>query len=65
MQYSCYNKYAKQSSPIPKSSKSFAWKDINWKKTELRLSILQSKMYAAKRNYHIRKVMELKKLTLI
>lgn len=33
------NKYKKLSLTIPKSSESFEWKDVNWKKIELRLNI--------------------------
>lgn len=43
------NKYNKQSSWTPKSSESFVWKDTNWKHIELRLSILQNKIYAARK----------------
>ena len=58
------NKYNKQSSLIPKSSQSFVWKDTNWKKIELRLNILQTKVYAAKKNKNIRKVRKLQRLIL-
>ena len=43
------NKYKKPSSTIPKSSKSFEWKDVNWKKIELRLNVFQNKIYAAQK----------------
>jgi len=58
------NKYKKFSSMIPKSSESFVWKDVNWKKIELRLNIFQNKIYAARRNQNIRKVRKLQKLIL-
>jgi hypothetical protein len=58
------NKYNKQSSSIPKSSESFVWKDTDWKKIELRLNILQNKIYAAKKDQNIRKVRKLQKLIL-
>ena len=38
------NKYKKLSSTIPKSSESFEWKDVNWKKIELRLNVFQNKI---------------------
>ena len=41
------NKYKKLSSTIPKSSESFEWKEVSWKKIELRLNIFQNKIYAA------------------
>jgi RNA-directed DNA polymerase len=40
------------------------WKDTNWKKIELRLNILQNKIYTARRNQNIRKVRKLQKLIL-
>ena len=40
------NKYKRLSLTIPKSSESFEWKDVNWKKIELRLNIFQNKIYA-------------------
>ena len=43
------NKYKKLNSTIPKSSESFEWKGVNWKKIELRLNIFQNKIYAAKK----------------
>lgn len=49
------NKYNKLSSTIPKSSESFLWKEVNWKKIELRLNILQKKIYAAKKNQNIKR----------
>jgi hypothetical protein len=58
------NKYNKQSSSIPKSSENFVWKDTNWKKVELRLSILQNKIYAAKKDQNIQKVRKLQRLIL-
>jgi len=58
------NKYKKFSSTIPKGSESFVWKDVNWKKIELRLNIFQNKIYAARRNQNIRKVRKLQRLIL-
>ena len=58
------NKYNKQSSWTPKSSESFVWKDTNWKHIELRLTILQNKIYAARKNYDIWKVRKLQRLIL-
>jgi RNA-directed DNA polymerase len=56
------NKYKKLSALIPKSSESFVWKDTNWKKIELRLNILQNKIYAAKKEKNTKKVRKLQKL---
>ena len=56
------NKYKKLSSTIPKSSESFKWKDVNWKKIELRLNIFQNKIYAAKKSQNIQKVRKLQRL---
>ena len=58
------NKYNKQSSWTPKSSESFVWKDTNWKHIELRLTILQNKIYAARKNHDIWKVRKLQRLIL-
>ena len=58
------NKFKKLSSTIPKSSESFKWKDVNWKKIELRLNIFQNKIYAAKKNQNIRKVRKFQRLIL-
>ena len=58
------NKYNKQSSWAPKSSESFVWKDTNWKHIELRLTILQNKIYAARKNHDIWKVRKLQRLIL-
>ena len=58
------NKYKKLNSTIPKSSESFEWKDVNWKKIELRLNIFQNKIYAARKNQNIRKVRKLQRLIL-
>ena len=58
------NKYTKRSSFIPKSSESFVWKDTDWKHIELRLNVLQNKIYAARRSHHIRKVRKLQRLIL-
>jgi hypothetical protein len=38
----------KQKSIEPKSSESFVWKDVVWRKIEIRLNIIQQKIYAAK-----------------
>lgn len=43
------NKHKNKSSTILKSSKSFVWKDTNWRKIELRLNIVQTKIYVAKK----------------
>ena len=58
------NKYKRPSLTIPKSSESFEWKDVNWKKIELRLNIFQNKIYAARKNQNIRKVRKLQRLIL-
>ena len=58
------NKYKKLNSTIPKSSESFEWKEVSWKKIELRLNIFQNKIYAAKRNQNIRKVRKFQRLIL-
>ena len=58
------NKYKKHSPTIPKSSESFKWKDVNWKKIELRLNILQNKIYAARKNLNIWQVRKLQRLIL-
>ena len=47
------NKSKKLSSTIPKSFESFKWKDVNWKKIELRLNVFQNKIYAARKNQNI------------
>jgi hypothetical protein len=45
----CSNcKHKNQNSINPKSSESFVWKDVNWRKIELRLNIIQHKIYVAK-----------------
>jgi hypothetical protein len=49
------NKCNKRSASIPKNSESFVWKNTNWKKIELRLNILQNKIYAAKRDENIQR----------
>ena len=59
------NKYNKQSSWTPKSSESFVWKDTNWKHIELRLTILQNKIYAARKNHDIWKVRKLQRLNVM
>jgi RNA-directed DNA polymerase len=58
------NKYNRLSSTIPKTSESFLWKEVNWKKIELRLNIFQNKIYAAKKNQNIKKVRKLQNLIL-
>ena len=40
------------------------WNDTNWKKIELRLYILQNKIYSAKNNNNIKRVRKLQKLIL-
>jgi len=41
----CSNcKHKNQNSINPKSSESFVWKDVNWRKIELRLNIIQHKI---------------------
>lgn len=51
-------------SVTPRSSDSFVWRNVNWKKLELRLNIFQNKIYAARKNNNIRKVRKLQKLVL-
>jgi RNA-directed DNA polymerase len=58
------NKHKNESSTIPKSSESFVWKDTNWRKIELRLNIVQTKIYVAKQDNNIIKVRKLQKLIL-
>jgi len=58
------NKHKNKSLTIPKSSESFVWKDINWRKIELRLNIIQTKIYVAKQDNNIIKVRKLQKLIL-
>lgn len=58
------NKYNKPSSTIPKSSKKFLWKEVKWKKIELRLNIFQNKIYAARKDRNIKKVRKLQRLIL-
>ena len=48
----------------PKSSESFVWTDTNWRKIELRLNIIQHKIYIAKLNNDIVKVRKLQKSVL-
>ena len=48
----------------PKSSESFVWTDTNWRKIELRLNIIQHKIYIAKLNNNIVKVRKLQKSVL-
>ena len=58
------NKYKKLNSSTPKSSESFVWKDIHWKKIELRLNIIQNKIYVSRKEINIRKVRKFQKLIL-
>ena len=58
------NKCNKSSSTIPKSSKSFLWKEVKWKKIELRLNIFQKKIYAARKDQNIKKVRKFQRLIL-
>jgi len=61
----CSNcKHKKQNSINPKSSESFVWKDVNWRKIELRLNIIQHKIYVAKIGKDIINVRKLQKLIL-
>lgn len=59
------NKHKKHNLIIPKSSESFVWKDTNWKKIELRLNIIQNKIYMAKKEKNTQKVIKLQKLIII
>lgn len=43
---------------------SFVWKDVNWKKVELRLNNLQNKIFAAKKENNISRVRKLQKMIL-
>lgn len=56
------------SSAVPKTnasrSESFVWKDVNWKKIQLRLNNLQNKIFAAKKENDISKVRKLQKTIL-
>jgi hypothetical protein len=56
------NKHKNESSAIPKNSESFVWKDTNWRKIELRLNIVQTKIYVAKQDNDVIKVRKLQKL---
>ena len=58
------NQHMKRNSTTPKTSDSFVWKNVKWKKIELRLNILQNKIYAAKKNRNIEKVRKFQKLIL-
>jgi len=58
------NKYKKRKDKIPKSSESFSWKKVNWKRIELRLNIFQNKIYAAKKEQNIKRVRKFQKLIL-
>jgi len=54
----------KQKSIEPKSSESFAWKDVVWRKIEIRLNIIQQKIYAAKVINEVTQVRKLQKRVL-
>ena len=58
------NKHKNKNLVTPKSSGSFVWTDTNWRKIELRLNIIQHKIYAAKLNNNIVKVRKLQKSVL-
>ncbi len=58
------NKYKKRKEKTPKSSESFIWKNVNWKKIELRLNIFQNKIYTAKKEQNIKRVRKFQKLIL-
>lgn len=58
------NKHKNKSLTISESSESFVWKDTNWRKIELRLNIIQTKIYVAKQDNDIIKVRKLQKLIL-
>lgn len=61
----CSNcKHKNQNSINPKSSESFVWKDVNWRKIELRLNIIQHKIYVAKIGKDTINVRKLQKLIL-
>lgn len=47
-----------------KSQENFVWTDTNWRKIELRLNIIQHKIYVAKLNNNIVKVRKLQKSVL-
>jgi len=58
------NKHKNKNSIILKSFKSFVWKNTNWREIELRLNIIQNKIYVAKQDNNIAKVKKLQKLVL-
>ncbi len=58
------NKHKNKNLVTPKSSESFVWTDTNWRKIELRLNIIQHKIYIAKLNNNIVKVRKLQKSVL-
>lgn len=58
------NKHKNKNVVIPKSSESFVWKDTNLRKIELRLNIIQRKIYVTKLNNNIVKVRKLQKAVL-
>ena len=58
------NKHKNKNSTILKSSKSFVWKNTSWREIELRLNIIQNKIYVVKQDNNIAKVKKLQKLVL-
>lgn len=58
------NKHKNKNSTILKSFRSFVWKNTNWREIELRLHIIQNKIYVAKQDNNIAKVKKLQKLVL-
>lgn len=58
------NKHKNKNLTILNSSESFVWEDTNWREIELRLNIIQNKIYVAKQDNNIPKVRKLQKLVL-
>ena len=58
------NRHKNKNLTTSKSSESVVWKDTNWRKIELRLNIVQTKIYVAKQDNNIIKVRKLQKLIL-
>jgi len=58
------SRHENKNSSIPKSSESFVWEDTEWRKIELRLNILQNKIYMVKKNRDTKKVRKLQRLIL-
>ena len=52
------------SKTIVPGPESFVWKDVNWKKVQLRLNNLQNKIFAAKKENNISRVRKLQKMIL-